>query len=111
CRERRPMPVGDLAGLLIAGFSVALIGWAVLRLTSEKKLPFLRSLSVATSLHSAAGRVRPYAAVFAAARTSSSFLIASFLQSLSFQLRNLQSSLSPVRTACHSHWRACSKHS
>src|SRR5262245_10955822 len=30
------MLLGELAALLIAGFSVAFIGWAVLRLTSEK---------------------------------------------------------------------------
>jgi hypothetical protein len=30
------MLLGELAALLIAGFSVAFIGWAVLRLTLEK---------------------------------------------------------------------------
>jgi hypothetical protein len=31
-----PVPVGELAALLIAGLSVAFIGWAVVRLTSGK---------------------------------------------------------------------------
>jgi len=30
------MPVGDLAVLMMAGLSVAFIGWAVVRLTSGK---------------------------------------------------------------------------
>ena len=56
-------------------------------------------------------RLRDYAAACAAARISSSFLIASFVHSLAFRRRNLRSCSSLVRAAYHSHWRACSKHS
>ena len=54
--------------------------------------------------------LRGYAAA-RPARISSSFLIASFVQSLAFRRRNLRSPSSLVRAAYHSHWRACSKHS
>jgi hypothetical protein len=47
--------------------------------------------------------MRPYAAVFAAARISSSILIASFVQCFAFRSRNFRSSLSFVRAAYHSH--------
>ena len=57
------------------------------------------------------GCARPHVAVFAAARISSSFLKASFLQSFAFRRRNSRSFSSPVRAAYHSHWQACSKHS
>ena len=52
-----------------------------------------------------------YAAARAEARISSSFLIASFVQSLDFRRRNLRFPSSLVRAAYHSHWRARSKHS
>ena len=54
---------------------------------------------------------KAYAAAFAAARISSSFLTASFVHSFAFRRRNSRSSLSFVRAAYHSHCRACSKHS
>src|SRR6476659_11178151 len=52
-----------------------------------------------------------YAAARAEALISSSFLIASFVQSLAFRSRNLRSCSSWVRAAYHSHWRTSSKHS
>jgi hypothetical protein len=54
---------------------------------------------------------RLYAAALAEARTSSSFSLASFIQSLAFRSRNFRSCSSLVRVAYHSHCLAFSKQS